>query len=301
MSQASGSRHSIGFIKESTYGVTPDTPVFKAFRHKTTSINLAKAIMQSEENRGDRQIADFRHGTRSVSGNIVSELSFGSFDDILENALGGVWASNVLKAGILRSSFSIERRFNDVGQFLRYTGVQVDSLAMPMTTGSLIEMTFGFLGQNMSTDTSIILGATYPAASTTAPMSALGGTVLEGGSPIGVVTDFSWNLANGLSSRFVIGTDISLEPNIARSNVTGTLVAFFETAGLYQKFISETTSSIQVSASDGTSSYDILFPKIKFTGGDVPMSGEGSVSVTMPFQALLDPVTGTNIQITRNL
>jgi len=300
MTEASGSRHSMGLVKEVTYGVTPATPVFGALRHKTTSINLTKSTFQSEEIRGDRQIADFRHGTRSVSGNAVVELSFGSFDNLLENALGGVWTANVLKAGILRSSFSIERRFNDVNQFLRYTGMQVDSLAMPMTTGSVINATFGFLGQNMSTDTAIIVGATYPAASVTAPMSALGGTVSEGGVLIGVVTDFSWNLANGLASRFVIGSDTSLEPSIARSNVTGTMVAFFENALLYQKFISETVSSLQVSATDGTKSYDILFPKIKFTGGDIPTPGEGSVSITMPFQALFDPTTGTNIQITRS-
>ena len=91
-----------------------------------------------------------------------------------------------------------------------------------------------------------------------------------------------------------------MEPSIGRSNLTGTLSAYFESSVLYQKFLTNADSSLEVVCSDGTESFTFLVPKLKYTGGDVPVSGEGPVSIQMPFQGILDPVTGTNFQITRS-
>lgn len=301
MPQASGSRHSMGYILESVYGTTPATPAFKYLRHNTTSLNLNKNAFQSNELRADRQIADFRHGTRSGAGNVVGELSYGTYDDFLEAALGGTWTTNVLKAGIVRRSFTIERNFQDVGQYFRYTGMEVDTLQLSMTPGAIIPITLGFMGQDMQVDDAIITGATYLAATTTSPMDALTGALEEGGVANGVITEVNINLANNLATRFVVGSPFTLEPSIGRSNVTGNITAFFETMDLYQKFLDEDESSIEVTAQAGVggSSYAILLPRVKYSGGDVPVSGEGPVSISMPFQALLDPITGTNMQITR--
>lgn len=301
MPQASGSRHSLAYVPEVTYGVTPATPAFKAFRHNSTSLNLGKNTFQSQELRADRQIADFRHGTRTSSGSVVGELSYGTYDDLLEAALGGTWTGDVLKAGVIRRSFTLERRFNDINKFLRYTGQEVDTLNIAMTTGAIVGVTFGFMGQGMNEDSAIIVGATYPAATTSSPMDALTGSLEEDGVPNAVITEVNLSLNNGMAPRFVIGSAESLQPSIGRSNVTGTMSAYFEDYLMYQKFIDETESSMLFTAQAGAggASYEFLLPRIKYTGGDIPVSGEGPVSISMPFQALLDPVSGTNIQITR--
>ena len=59
---ANGSRHSMRYVAEATYGTTPATPAFKPIRHTSTTLGLSKESLQSEEIRDDRQIADFRHG-----------------------------------------------------------------------------------------------------------------------------------------------------------------------------------------------------------------------------------------------
>ena len=146
----------------------------------------------------------------------------------------------------------------------------------------------------------ILTGATYPAAPTTPTMDAISGSILEAGAPIAVATEVTLNLANNLNPRFVIGSAESLEPSIGRSNLTGTLSAYFESAALYQKYLNNEDSSLQIVCSDGTENFEFLIPKLKYTGGDVPVSGEGPVSIQMPFQGILDPVTGTNFQITRS-
>ena len=84
---ANGSRHSMRYIAESTYGTTPATPAFKPIRHTSTTLGLSKESLQSEEIRDDRQIADFRHGAYQVGGDMNIELSFASFDDLLEAVL----------------------------------------------------------------------------------------------------------------------------------------------------------------------------------------------------------------------
>jgi len=301
MSEASGSRHSVGYVPEVTPGVTPATPVFKKLRHNTTSLNLSKASFQSNELRDDRQIADFRHGTRSAAGNVVGELSASSYDDMLQAALGGTWVADVLKAGIVRRSFTLERRFSDVNQFMRYRGAEVDSLQLAMGTGGVVALTMGFWAMGMDVASAIVTGATYTDAPITAPMDALTGEVTEGGSPIAVVTSVNLNLSNGMNPRFVIGSAESLQASIGRSNLTGTMDAYFEDVSLYNKFINEETSSLSVQATDGDNIYTFLVPKLKYTGGDVPVAGEGPISIAMPFQAMKDPTLGTNIQITRVL
>ena len=300
MSQASGSRHSLAYVPEVTFGVTPATPAFKAFRHNNTSLNLTRNSFGSEELRPDRMIADYRAGTKSVEGNVVTELSKTSHDDMLAAALCGTWAGNVLKAGAVRKSFTLERNFQDVNEYLRYRGAQVDTLQLSMNTGAVVGLTFGFWAKAMDVAQAIVVGATYPAAPTTPTMDAISGSIMEGGTPIAVATEVTLNLSNNLNPRFVIGSAESLEPSIGRSNLTGTLSAYFESSVLYQKYLDNADSSLEVMCSDGTDTFTFLIPKLKYTGGDVPVSGEGPVSISMPFQGILDPVTGTNFQITRS-
>lgn len=300
MPQASGSRHSLGYVKELVFGTIPATPVFKKFRHNSTSLNLNRASFGSDELRSDRMIADFRAGTKSVEGNVVTELSQTSHDDMLAAALCGAWAGDVLEAGAVRNSFTLERNFEDIGQYLRYRGSQVDTLQISMTTGAVVGLTFGFWAKAMDVAQAIVAGATYEDAPDTPTMDAISGSILEDGVPIAVATEVTLNLANNLNPRFVIGSAESLEPSIGRSNLTGTLSAYFEDVTLYQKYLSNANSSLEIECSDGSASYTFLVPRLKYTGGDVPVTGEGPVSIQMPFQGILDPVTGTNFQITRS-
>lgn len=301
MSQASGSRHKMGYVAETTFGVTPATPAFKALRHNTTSLQLNRASFGSNELRSDRMIADYRAGAKTVEGNVVTELSKTSHDDFFAAALCGDWATNVLKAGTARKSFTVERYFEDIDQYIRYRGVQVDQLQMSMTTGGIVGVTFGLWGMDQDPlSQEPVTGATYPAAPTTATMDALSGSIEEGGVAIAVVTEVSLSLNNNLNPRFVIGSANSLEPSIGRSNLTGSVTAFFEDGSLYNKFVNNVSSSLKVVCSDGSDSFQFLVPKLKYTGAETPVSGEGPVSITMPFQGIYDPVTGTNFQITRS-
>ena len=55
-------------------------------RRVSSSFNLTKETYQSEEIRTDYQLSDFRHGVRSVEGNVSGELSAGTYADFLASA-----------------------------------------------------------------------------------------------------------------------------------------------------------------------------------------------------------------------
>lgn len=309
---ANGSRHSMSYVAEASYGVTPATPVFKPIRHTGTTLALTKEALQSEEIRADRQIADFRHGAFQTGGEINAELSYGSYDDILEAVLCGTWTADTpvvgtsqLKAGSERRSFTIERKFGDLLEaqkpYHRFTGVEFNTMALTITANAMITATFGVVGQGFATGGTALAGATYAAATTTSPLDSFTGSLKEAGSLIAVITEIQLNLENGLESRFVVGSKQSIRPSVGRSNVSGTITAYFEDSTLLDKFVNETESSIEFELPDGAGNIlTFKLPRVKYNGGQPDVEGEGPVTLSMPFQALLDSVSGTNLIIERN-
>lgn len=308
---ADGSRHSMRFVAEASYGVTPATPAFTPIRHTGTTLGLSKEALQSEEIRNDRQIADFRHGARQVAGDMSVELSFSSFDTILEALLGGTWATDTpsagidqLKAGTTRRSFTVERFFGDIASldkpYHRYTGVEFNTMQLQINANAMVTGTFGVVGKDMATDTAIIAGSTYGSPTTTSPLDSFTGTLEEAGTTIAVITEIQLNLDNGLDPRFVVGSKTTIRPSIGRSNISGTITAYFENSLLLDKFINETESSIKFALPDGLGNeLRVELPRIKYTGGQPDVQGEGPITLSMPFQALLDSATSTNIIIER--
>ncbi|WP_257292214.1 phage tail tube protein [Endozoicomonas sp. ONNA1] len=296
---ATGARHSMAYVAEATYGTTPSTPVFIPIRHTSASLALSKETLQSEELRPDRQIAAFKHGNRQVGGDIGAEFSFGSFDDFLEAALCGTWATNTLKVGIERRSFTIERIFSDIDQYHRFTGVEVNSLAMSVAPNAMVTATFSTVGQSMETDTAIIEGATYDDATTTTPFDSFSGQITVGGSRSAVVTSVDFTLENGIEAAFVIGSPDTIRPTIGNSNVTGSMSVYFEDSTLIDNFINEDEVELSFTLDGDDGSYTFTLPRIKFGSGAPELSGTGPVVISMEFQALYDGTEETNLMIER--
>lgn len=298
MTFASGSQHGLRFIAESSWGVTPGTPQMIALRHTSCSLGLDKDIFQSQELRTDRMIADLRHGAKKAQGSIGFELSYGEYDPFLEAALFGDWAANVLKAGTTAKSFTIERAFEDIDRYGAFLGCMVDKLSLDVKPGGMVTGSFDIVGKSGSySNTS--LDSTPTASQTNSPFDGFTGTIEEGGSAIATLTGIQLSLANGLTPAMVLGSSTAASIVPGRSNLTGTVDAFFDDITLLNKWVNETESSIEFTLGSGAKSYTFLIPRVKFTGGDLNVQNENNVPLRLPFQALLDNVTGTNLQITR--
>ncbi len=207
--------------------------------------------------------------------------------------------TGVLKAGTTQKSMFVERRFADISQFLLYNGCVANTLSLNIAAGQIVTGSVGLVGSKLTTSASEV--ADPAAAGTTDPFSGFEGVLLEGGTQIAIVTAATLNLANGVEANFVVGTDETPQLSNGRSNLTGSITAFFEDLALLNKFLNETESALKITLTDPAFNVlDIHIPRLKYNGGDVPVSGEGSLQINMPFQALYNAADVSNIVFSRS-
>lgn len=133
-------------------------------------------------------------------------------------------------------------------------------------------------------------------------MDSFSGSIEENGSSIAIVSALQFTLANGFAPEFAIGSATPGALTFDRAVVTGQVSFFLEDLTLLDKFVGETESSIQVVLDDPVTglSYTILFPRVKYNTGDVPLANPQSRILTMQFESLYDTSEGTNLKITRS-
>lgn len=93
MAIANGVAKTVAIKRESAYGVAPGVTGAQLLRRVTSTLDLTKDSYQSGEIRSDYQMADYRHGTRRVAGDITGELSLGTYADFFAAALRKEWVS----------------------------------------------------------------------------------------------------------------------------------------------------------------------------------------------------------------
>lgn len=94
---AQGLSKSVYYKKEDVaWGEVPSVLTgAKTIRRVTANFNLNKETYQSDEIRTDYQMADYRHGVRSVEGSINGELSPSSYTDFIGSALASDFVAGV--------------------------------------------------------------------------------------------------------------------------------------------------------------------------------------------------------------
>ena len=302
MTIANGAQHSLHYIAEVTYGTTPATPTWTPLPHTGTTLALTKDAIESEKLRGDRQIEDFRHGNKSIGGDVTAELEYGAFDDIIQAVMCRSWTTNVLKTGTTRRSFTLERKFADLAtpEFHRYTGVEFNTMALSVSPNAMVGATFSVVGKDLSLATAEIASSTYSADVGNTPFDSFTGSITEGGSAIATVTSLEMTIENGLEPLFSVGSDTTNRPSIGKSRVTGSLTTYFDSKTLYEKFINETESAIVLTLTDvAGNDYEIDIPRVKYNSGQPDVSGEGAVTVSMDFVALYNSDDASQLVITR--
>ena len=87
MTIAQGVKKVVSYKKQTGLGVPASGGSGQELRRVTSTINLTKDTYQSNEIRSDQQIADFRHGSKQVTGTLSAELSAGTYKDFLQSVL----------------------------------------------------------------------------------------------------------------------------------------------------------------------------------------------------------------------
>lgn len=187
-------------------------------------------------------------------------------------------------------SLLLERAFSDVSQYQKYNGVVPDQLELSVEPEAIIGGQVTLLG--MSPDamsSSSVSPIAVVAAPTNSPFAAFDGQIFEGETAIAVATALTLTTQKNRSLNPVIGSKNSPDVFDGTLRATGNLTAYFEDATLFNKFINETESSLWLRLDDPNSAshfLSLVFPRIKYTGGDMDPPQQGPVPLEMPYMAL---------------
>lgn len=300
----------IAIVKETTWGVTPSNPAFQKMRITGESLTAGLTTVASQELRPDRNVTDLALVAASAAGGINFEMSYSTFDMLLEALLFGNWTGNVLTNGQSSNmkSFTIEKRF-DVGdgnfEYFRYAGMVPNTMTINLAVDSIITGSFEFMGKSEEAGTSLIPGASY-AEPTINPV-------------LNATRDFASFSLGGLTDCYVMSMDMTISNNLrsqravahlrgigvgtGQFSVTGSMNVYFKSRALYDKFLkNEGLAFSFILGEEGGKQYKFTLPWIKFSEGTVQAGGlDSDLMCEMQYQALFSPAINGTLRIERGI
>ncbi len=306
MAFASSSEARIAYVAESSFSVTPATPTFKILRTTGGGLKSAKSTKTSAELRADGNVSDEMLVGIDVTGEYPGEMSYGTFDDLLEAALMGAWTTNVLKNAMTAKSFTFEEtlELGATDSFSRFGGCCINTWQMSINSRAEVTTSFAIMGKQETLANAIVSGATYTAANTEPVMTAgvsVASLAVASISPTPTVRSLTLSVGRNLRTRPAVDTIYTAEFGKGRCDVTGTLEAYFESNALYQAVLDHGGGALSFTIGNATTKkYTVLIPKARFLDGARKLAGnDDDVIVSIPFRGLYDATEAASIKITR--
>jgi len=204
--------------------------------------------------------------------------------------------------GVTQKSYYIEEDFTDAVQVIGFKGMVLGTFTLNMDDETIITISLVFLGKNVETSTSS-LGPGTPLVPTTTEVMNSGDNIpviKEGGVIIGLVKNLSLDIANNLRGKSAVGNIDNICIGQGKILPTGTFTIYFEDFLLYQKFLDNSATSLTWTLTDSNGSYVFNLPRVKLAAAPIVISGSNSdIMVEATFNAMLDPVSGKTIIITK--
>jgi len=299
------SQTQISIYEESTWGVLPESPApsFEAVRITGESLKLSYNTVESEEIRADRNTSGTKQVGGQADGGITGELTYGTYDKLMESALYSDFAAGELINGTSEKSFTIQKKQTDgtntVYQLLN--GMIVNTMNMTLTAQDKINIDFDFVGKGGSYESTET--GTVSAATTSDMMEASSGFTLESllASPAPDLMDFSLTVDNGLTGRPKAGSKDLVRVGAGQCNVTGSASMYFKNSTIAEMFVNDTKGEIQFVVGEATANrYRIYLPNVTITDSDHFSTGNGEeVMLNITWKADYDATIDGTIKITQ--
>lgn len=312
---ASASEVRLALVGEAAWGTTPATPGFTNIRLTGETLMPSKETVRSNELRPDRNVVDEIMVGRSVAGDINFELSYATFDSLLESAFFNTWATNTLKNGAgAGSAFTAERTVPlpaGGSEYIRFLGLVANTFSLNISASQLVTGTFGMMGKFGGRGTTPITGATYAQPNVNRVLNAanhFASLTIEGTSPSPRIRALTLATTNNLRRQAEVANLDAAGLAPGRFEVTGTIEAYFENGNLLQSFLDHDDLSLEFTiGTEAGSRYKFTLPTIILTGdpGSNATSNDEDVIMNLSFTAVLDrtssPLLGAAIQIERGV
>lgn len=255
--------------------------------------------LESDERLPGRHMAESRRGAASVTGDLEGELTFGTFDMLLEAAFHGEWDDDVLSTGSTRRSFAILKHNEDIGRWLIYRGCEMGTVAIDCPLQGKIGITFSVIGKREEVYSYDSGSESLADPTDTVMMTTFEGDLLEGGTGLNHATALNINLDNGMEAIYRLFSRDPYDVKLGRINLSGSLSAYIEDDRLKAKYLGETKTPLVVTLTDGDNSYQISMTQAKLTTATEEGSGDDPIIQNYDFRAFNDPTLDTEITITR--
>lgn len=304
MATASGALRTIVYSKQAEVfpsdGDYADATKTK-MRNTGDSLNLSKTTMTSEELTGDARVTFLRHGNESIGGDISFEFAYGDFDDFLAAALRGAWDTDILKQGTALQYFSFEKGFTDISKYQLFRDCVVNTMSISMGLDSIVTGSIGIVGGTHVGFASEAVLKTPGEPTNTEPFVTFDGEFsINGTSVCAAITGLDFTIDNGVTANYTLCSPGAKSMTGDRINITGTITALFNDETEVKRFLDEDTFAVSATLEDASKNkITFLLPKIKYTGADIPTSGGGVISLSLPFQALYDTTAKSTLVVTR--
>lgn len=250
--------------------------------------------------------------TGDVANNIASgtitaltaaKMTIGGTDgDVIVNDAAGesvtiTSLNDKVTIGSTRRTLSVLERHTDKSLDYIYRGCEASTMAISAQLNARVNLTFGLVGKEAEAYT---LGAdTFAAATEGDPFVTTDASILEGGNALGIATELTFNLDNGMQPQFALGSRAAFCISNGMGTVTGSLSAYLTDGTLYAKHLDETMTSLGASFTDGTQTLGFSMGKVAYVQANKGVNGPGAIIPQFTFSAGMD-ADGQTVTFTRS-
>lgn len=208
-------------------------------------------------------------------------------------------SAKYMKGGSTPHALSIFKRWTDIDKEIIFAGCVADSMSLNIAPEKALDLTFVMNGQSEGAPTTVGTAATD--VSTADPMTSFSGSLLIDDVENNNLTAFNFTLANNVSDGYVVGSRAKVDQFKGRRKTTGNVSFYFEDLTEYTASNNHTAKDLAISMNEGSDYYGFTFPRSYYDLPTPPTDGEGALTMSGPFRAKLDSVTGASIIISRSL
>ena len=209
-------------------------------------------------------------------------------------ATGAVIQTSRVSNGTTQTSFTVEKNFSDVAQFLRYRGMVPSKLSLSIQSQSLLTGSLSFLGTTFTRTATTTLPGTPIASVASSIMNASTGVgqLWENGAPITgtFIKSLSLDIDNSLRGNDAVGNLGFADINSGSVKVSGSFEIYFANGNIYDRFLADIETEIVFSTQDELGNgYVFTVPVANLSSGKI-MAGarDQDVMATFDFMGLSD-------------
>jgi len=300
---SSGARVTSYLIPEVTPGITPTTGDWDTLRLTSNTLSPTVNTQVSDEITESRISQGSVVSSTDIQGDLVGELSYSTFDKLLEAAFYGTWDDDVLTVGSTRRTFTVAKNFNDVNVYALFKGMHVSVFALDIPSDGKITATFTMAGLDYADgDTNTVAPINPPTTTPFMSNQNVGSITVDGQSLEGqaCVSALTVNLDNSLQAQRCIGNG-KLGPGAqiaTEAAITGSITLAWSPLAwqIWKNTFTRKTVAVEFPIIDSLGNrYDLSFPALE-VDGDLPSGGKRDlIEVTLNYTVAKQAPTITRV------